>query len=57
MWMHELLYFKLKVSIPDLIIGAVIKPAAQKTQDTKIIQAARVALQTLEDLPIINWQV
>ena len=57
MWMHELLYFKLKYYIPDLIIGAVIKPAAQKTQDTKIIQAARVALQTLEDLPIINWQV
>ncbi|KGQ85413.1 hypothetical protein MG1_05211, partial [Candida albicans GC75] len=57
MWMHELLYFKLKYYIPDLIIGAVIKPAAQKTQDTKIIQAARVALQTLEDSPIINWQV
>lgn len=57
MWLNELLYYKMQYFVPDLILGGLIQPAADKTLDNKIIQAARVAIQTLDDLPMINWQV
>lgn len=56
-WLKETYFAKLEYYIPDRMFANVIKGAASKSNDFRIIEAAEVAVKYIDTTNSINWQV